>query len=165
MSRCQLRLGVEVAELNALAVGHLPGWFGIEVVSVEPGRLTARLPIRPEMLAPNGFLHAATIVALADTSAGYATIAHLPPGAEGFTTVELKTNFLGTLTDGVLLCEATAAHGGRTTQVWDAVVSSGDGRRLALFRCTQMVLWPRLAALPGSNAAQLPGQRGGQPAA
>jgi 1,4-dihydroxy-2-naphthoyl-CoA hydrolase len=78
------------------------------VVSIEPGRLRARLPIRPEMLAPNGFLHAATMIALADTSAGYATIAHLPVGADGFTTVELKTNFLGTLTEGVL-----AVHGER----------------------------------------------------
>lgn len=146
MSRCQLRLGVEVAELNALAVGHLPGWFGIEVVSVEPGRLTARLPIRPEMLAPNGFLHAASIIALADTSAGYATIAHLPDGADGFTTIELKSNFLGTLTEGVLLCTASAVHSGRTTQVWDAEVSGEDGRRLALFRCTQMVLWPQAPA-------------------
>ncbi|EXI74572.1 MAG TPA: PaaI family thioesterase [Candidatus Accumulibacter phosphatis] len=158
MSRYHLRPGVDVAGLNRLAAGHLPGWFGVEVVSVEPGRLSARLPIRSEMLAPNGFLHAATIVALADTSAGYATIAHLPAGAEGFTTVELKTNFLGTLTDGMLLCEATAAHAGRTTQVWDAAVSSADGRRLALFRCTQMVLWPRVAALSESSDARQPGQ-------
>ena len=95
------------------------------------------------MLAPNGFLHAATIVALADTSAGYATIAHLPEGAGGFTTIELKTNFLGTLTEGLLLCTATAVHSGRLTQVWDAEVRSEDSRRLALFRCTQMVLWPK----------------------
>ena len=145
MSRHFLRPEVSVASLNARGVGHLPGWFAIEVAGIEPGHLMARLPIRPEMLAPNGFLHAATIVALADTSAGYATIAHLPVGAAGFTTIELKTNFLGTVTDGVLLCTATAVHSGRTTQVWDAEVSSEDGRRLALFRCTQMVLWPKLA--------------------
>ncbi|HNC53223.1 MAG TPA: PaaI family thioesterase [Accumulibacter sp.] len=143
MSRWVLRPEVGAASLNARGVGHLPGWFGVEVLSVEPGRLRSRLVIRPEMRAPNGFLHAATIVALADTSAGYATIAHLPPGADGFTTVELKTNFFATLTEGVLLCEAHAVHGGRTTQVWDAEVRGEDGPRLALFRCTQMVLWPR----------------------
>ena len=136
--------------LNARAPGHLPGWFGIKVLSVEPGRPSARLPIRPEMLAPNGFLHAATVIALADTSAGYATIAHLPEGAEGFTTIELKTNFLGTLTKGVLLCATSAGHSGRTTQVWDAEVSSEDGRRLALFRCTQMVLWPKVCSQSAS---------------
>ncbi len=151
MSRHRLRPEVGVDALNARAAGYLPGWFGIEVVGLEAGRLRARLPIRPEMLAPNGFLHAAALVALADTSAGYATIAHLPDGAEGFTTVELKTNFLGTLTEGVLLCTATAVHSGRTTQVWDAEVSGEDGcRRLALFRCTQMVLWPKGTAIAGA---------------
>lgn len=138
-----MRPEITVAGLNARGPGHLPGMFGIEILAIEPGKLRAYLTIRPEMLAPNGFLHAATVIALADTAAGYATIAHLPEGAESFTTVELKTNFLGTLTEGVLLCEATAVHTGRTTQVWDAEVSSEEGRRLALFRCTQMILWPK----------------------
>lgn len=143
MSRHRLRTEITVEGLNARGPGHLPGWFGIEIQSIEPGKLRACLTIRPEMLAPNGFLHAATVVALADTAAGYATIAHLPAGAESFTTIELKSNFLGTLTEGLLLCEASAVHTGRTTQVWDAEVSSEDGRRLALFRCTQMILWPK----------------------
>ena len=138
-----MRPEISVEALNARGPGHLPGMFGIEILVIEPGKLRAYLTIRPEMLAPNGFLHAATVIALADTAAGYATIAHLPEGAESFTTIELKTNFLGTLTEGVLLCEATAVHTGRTTQVWDAEVSSEEGRRLALFRCTQMILWPK----------------------
>ena len=150
MGRYALRPGADTAWLNARSPGHLPGWLGMEVLAVETGKLRARLRIRPEMLAPNGYLHAATIVALADTAAGYATFAHLPEGADGFTTIELKTNFFGTLTEGLLLCEATAVHCGRTTQVWDAEVGSEDGRRLALFRCTQMLLWPKSAsAAPG----------------
>ena len=144
MAGFTLREDVDLASLNARGVGHLPGWFGLEMVALEPGRLSSQLVIRPEMLAPNGFLHAATIIALADTSAGYATIAHLPAGAQSFTTIELKSNFFGTQTEGLLLCEATAVHLGRSTQVWDAEVT-GNGRRLALFRCTQMVLWPKAA--------------------
>ena len=146
MSRHLLRPDVSIASLNARGPGHLPGWFGIEIIGIEPGRLDARLPIRPEMLAPNGFLHAATIVALADTSAGYATIAHLPEGAGGFTTIELKTNFFSSQREGTIRCVATVAHAGRTTQVWDAEVLGDDGRRLALFRCTQMVLYPKAKA-------------------
>ncbi|HMW16789.1 MAG TPA: PaaI family thioesterase [Accumulibacter sp.] len=142
-SRHVLRAGISVEALNARAPGFLPDWFGVEVLSLDPGKLSGRLIIRPEMLAPNGFLHAATIIALADTCAGYATIAHLPNGAEGFTTIELKANFLGTATHGELSCSATAVHTGRTTQVWDAEVHDGDNRRLALFRCTQMILWPK----------------------
>ena len=140
-----LRADVTLDGLNARGQGHLPGWFGFEALELAPGRLLSRLTIRPEMLAPNGFLHAATVIALADTSAGYATVAHLPAGARSFTTVELKSNFFGTQTEGELRCEARAVHLGRSTQVWDAEVSGGDGRRLALFRCTQMILWPKAA--------------------
>jgi uncharacterized protein (TIGR00369 family) len=105
------------------------------------GRVTSRLAIRRERLAPNGYLHAASVVTLADTSCGYGTMASLPEGARGFTTIELKTNFLGTLLEGALACEATLVHGGRTTQIWDARVSDeATGRPVALFRCTQLLL-------------------------
>jgi uncharacterized protein (TIGR00369 family) len=100
--------------------------------------------VRPQFFAPNGFLHAASVIALADTGAGYATIAHLPDGAHNFTTIELKTNFLGTATEGRLRAAVRAAHLGKTTQVWDAtVVHVESGRKIALFRCTQMILWPK----------------------
>jgi 1,4-dihydroxy-2-naphthoyl-CoA hydrolase len=73
--------------LNERGVGTLPGLIGIEVLEAEKGRLASRLKLRDELMAPNGYLHAATIVALADTSCGYGTFVSLPQGAEGFTTV------------------------------------------------------------------------------
>jgi uncharacterized protein (TIGR00369 family) len=131
-------------QLNDLLPGTLPGLLGIVVDGHQPGRLTAHLDVRPDLLAPNGYLHAATVIALADTSCGLATRALLPDGAVGFTTLELKTNFLGTAREGRISVVATNAHAGRTTQVWDAVVTTEDtGRTTALFRCTQSVLWPR----------------------
>jgi len=131
-------------ELNERGIGTLPGLIGIEVLEVEKGRLVSHLPLRDELLAPNGYLHAATVIALADTSCGYGCFASLPDGAEGFTTVELKSNFLGTNREGTIQCEATLVHGGRATQVWDATVADAEsGKKLALFRCTQMILYPR----------------------
>ena len=131
-------------ELNDLLPGTLPGLLGVVVDDHEPGRLTAHLDVRPEVLAPNGYLHAATVVGLADTACGLATRALLPEGASGFTTIELKSNYLGTTRDGRIEVVATNAHAGRTTQVWDAVVTvAGSGKTIALFRCTQSVLWPR----------------------
>ena len=139
-----LRSEVTVELLNARAQGCLPGLMGFRVTALEQGLLVAELDIRPNLLAPNGFLHAATVVLLADNACGYGCIAHLPKGAENFTTVELKTNFLGTTRDGTIACAARPAHLGNTTQVWDAVVTrNGDGKAIALFRCTQMVLWPK----------------------
>ncbi len=131
-------------ELNALLPGTLPGLLGLTVTEHVPGRLDAALDVRPELLAPNGYLHAATVVGLADTACGLATRALLPEGSSGFTTIELKANFLGTLREGRIAVVATNAHAGRTTQVWDAEVAVADsGKALALFRCTQSVLWPR----------------------
>ncbi len=140
----KLRRDVDLDALNARGTGRLPGWFGLRVVRIDERELAMRLQIQPQMLAPNGFLHAATVIALADTACGFATIAHLPDGAESFTTVELKCNFLGTATEGTLEAVARGAHLGRTTQVWDAEVRElASDRTLALFRCTQMVLWPK----------------------
>lgn len=133
-----------VEALNALLPGTLPGMLGVVVTDHEPGRLVARLDVRPEVLAPNGYLHAATVVGLADTACGLATRALLPDGSAGFTTLELKSNFLGTAREGRVLVVATNAHAGRTTQVWDAAVTiEATGKTIALFRCTQSVLWPR----------------------
>jgi len=140
----KLRRDVDLDTLNRRGTGRLPGWFGLKVVRLDERELAMRLAIQPQMLAPNGFLHAATVIALADTACGFATIAHLPDGAESFTTIELKCNFLGTATEGTLEAVAKGAHLGRTTQLWDAEVREvAAGRTLALFRCTQMILWPK----------------------
>ena len=140
----QLRPEITIATLNALGGEYLPGHLGIEITALESNALGSRMPVKKIHIAPNDFLHAASIVALADTTCGYATIAHLPADAQSFTTIELKSNHLGTIREGSCACVATAQHLGRTTQVWDAVVTDeASGRKLALFRCTQMILWPK----------------------
>ena len=139
-----LRLMTTIDQLNARSQGYLPGLIGIEFLTMEPGRLTSRLTLRPELLAPNGYLHAAVIIALADTTCGYGTFTGLPEGAQNFTTVELKSNFLGTACEGVITCVATCVHSGRATQVWDAEVTDGtSGKTIALFRCTHLILYAR----------------------
>ena len=142
-----MRDGGETAtaeQLNALSDGHFPGLIGFNVVEVHDDGVSARLSVRPDLLAPNGYLHAASVIGLADTACGYGCRLVLPEGATGFTTIELKSNFLGTVRGGAIACRARLVHGGRTTQVWDAMVTAEEtGKTLALFRCTQAILWPR----------------------
>jgi 1,4-dihydroxy-2-naphthoyl-CoA hydrolase len=129
---------------QGFGAGHLPGHLGVEILTVSGSLVESRMAVAKQVMAPNGYLHAASVVALADTSCGYGCVASLPQGASGFTTIELKANYFGTARDGAILCRATPVHLGRTTQVWDAAVSvEGSGARIALFRCTQMVLWPK----------------------
>ncbi|MFY8083003.1 MAG: PaaI family thioesterase [Rubrivivax sp.] len=135
---------LSAADFNRRGAGCLPGHLGIVVESVAPAEVHMSLPVTPHLLAPNGFLHAGALVTLADTAAGYGCVANLPAGANGFTTIELKSNHLATTLDGHADCTARPAHVGRTTQVWDATVTHREsGRTLALFRCTQMVLYPK----------------------
>lgn len=131
-------------DFNGFGRDYLPGTLGVEIVTASAEKVESRMKVEKRLLAPNGYLHAASVIALADTSCGYGCVAALPEGASGFTTIELKSNFLGTTREGAILCRATPAHRGRTTQVWDAeVIVEGAGTRIAQFRCTQMILWPR----------------------
>ncbi|HEY9066526.1 MAG TPA: PaaI family thioesterase [Burkholderiaceae bacterium] len=136
-----LRENVLPEHFHARQVGTLPDRYGLRVTEIAEGRMQMQMELQPWMMAPNGFLHAASVIVLADSCAGYATVAHLPEGAKGFTTIELKSNFLGTAKSGVLRTECVAEHLGRTTHVWSATVFNPEGRKMALFRCTQMILW------------------------
>lgn len=139
-----LRPDATIDSFNRRGDGRLPGVIGLRVTALAEGMLAAEFDIRPDLLAPNGFLHAATIVALADTACGYGCLAHLPQGALNFTTVELKSNFFATAREGTVATVARPVHLGNSTQVWDAEVTrKADGRQMALFRCTQLILWPK----------------------
>jgi len=140
----QLEIPQTLAEWNARGREWLPGHLGIEFLAVEPDEIRARLLVARRVCAGNGSLHAGAIVTLAVTCCCYAVVPNLPEGAEGFTTIELKSNFFGTTLEGHVECVATPVHKGRSTQVWDALVrAQGAAKPLALFRCTQMILYPR----------------------
>jgi 1,4-dihydroxy-2-naphthoyl-CoA hydrolase len=137
--------GNQAAAFAERQKGTLPGELGIEWDEVANGRARGRFTVARKHMAPNGFMHAASVVALVDSACGYGCVASLPEGASGFTTIEIKTNYLGTAKEGERVsCAAHLVHGGRMTQVWDAeAVNETTGKTIAVFRCTQMVLWPR----------------------
>ena len=134
-----------MSDLPPQRLGGLTGlaeFIGWKDLGVRDGVYRSSIQVRPEHLAPNGYLQAAVVMALADICCASGSFATIPPGAN-FTTIELKMNLLGTALEGEVLAEARLQHGGRTTQVWDAVVTHvSTGRKLALFRCTQLILYP-----------------------
>lgn len=124
--------------------GHLPDHMNLEWLEAQPGFVRGRFTVQQHHMAPNGFLHAASVIALADSACGYGCVISKPDAATGFTTIELKTNFLGTAREGGVAVEARLVHGGRNTQVWDAIVTNeATGKTMALFRCTQMILYSK----------------------
>jgi uncharacterized protein (TIGR00369 family) len=129
-----------LAQLKEAGSALFPGHIGVEIESVADGVVRGRMELGDRHRAPNGYLHAAAVIGLADTACGYGSVLSLPDGGTGFTTIELKTNFVRTVREGTITCEARLVHGGRTTQIWDATVRDPDGRPMALFRCTQLIL-------------------------
>jgi uncharacterized protein (TIGR00369 family) len=134
-------MDISLKALEQAGAEYLPGKLGIAFDGFEDGVMRSHLALDKSLFAPNGYLHAGAIVTLADTTCGYGCILTRPAEATGFTTIELKTNFLRSAQDGTISCEARLVHGGRTTQLWDATVSDDEGRTMALFRCTQLLLY------------------------
>lgn len=134
-----------VERLNAANEGKLPGHLGLTITAVEPGKVVGRFPVRADLVAHTGYLLAGSVLSIADILCAYGVSTVWPKGASGFTTAEVKCNFMGTLTEGAVVVTASMLHGGRTTQVWDAAAEDeASGRLLAVFRCTQIILYPRV---------------------
>lgn len=135
-------LTASLDELNRRSKDFFPELLDLEIIELEPGRIVSSLTVSQKLLAPNGYMHAGAAVTLADTTCGYGVVSHLPSGAYSFTTIELKSNFLGTAREGKIICEGKLVHAGRTTQVWDAVITSEQtSKTITLFRCTQLLLY------------------------
>lgn len=133
-----------IEELTARVGDGYPSALAPDVIKLEPSHVVLAAQIDQRHHAANGFLHAGASVTLADTACGFGTLAGLPEGATGFTTIELKSNHLATIAEGRIIATATRVHAGRSTQVWDATITAEEtGRTLTLFRCTQMILYPR----------------------
>jgi 1,4-dihydroxy-2-naphthoyl-CoA hydrolase len=137
---------------NSAGVGKLPGHLGIVIIAVSTAEVIGELPVVRTLMAPNGYLHAGSVVTLADTCAGYGCVVNFPAGATGFTTIELKSNHVGTAREGTLIGVARPAHLGKTIQVWDTIVRHKEsGKAVAMFRCTQMILYT-----PQRSKSELP---------
>jgi uncharacterized protein (TIGR00369 family) len=123
---------------------RVPGQLGCMFDHSSEDLVVGHIDVTENLIAGTGFLFAPAIVALADTCAAIGCGNNIPGGAS-FTTIELKTNFLSSARVGErVVCRCTPAHLGRQTHVWDAeITNESTGRRMALFRCTQMVLQPR----------------------
>jgi len=134
---------IKITQWNDRGKGRFPGFVGLEILSMSHGYVYCQLKTRDELMAPNGFLHAGVVVTFADTACGYGCVYSKPSQAKLFTTIELKSNFMGTVKPPtVITCEARLVHGGKTTQVWNAEVRDSEKNKLiAVFGCTQLIIY------------------------
>ena len=134
----------DLKDFNRYGEEYLFGFLGMEFLKIEEDEVVGRIELQKHHFGWNGFLHAGTTFALADSCAGYGCVRSLPAGATGFTTIETKNNFLATVRKGSIRAAAAPLHRGRSTQVWDVtVISEQTDKVLCCYRSTQMILWPR----------------------
>ena len=114
--------------------------LGVEIVEATKTRIVGRLLVRPDICTTWDTLHGGAIMAFADTLGATGAFLNLPPGA-GTTTMESKTNFIGSAKVGsVVTAETTPVHIGSRTSVWTTRITREDGRLVAVVTQTQMVL-------------------------
>jgi 1,4-dihydroxy-2-naphthoyl-CoA hydrolase len=115
--------------------------LGIEIITATPDRVEGRMVVRPEMCTVNKMVHGGAIMAFADSLGAVAAFICLPEGANGTTTIESKTNFLGPAEEGAtLLAETTPVQIGRRLSVWQTRITREDGKAVAMVTQTQLVL-------------------------
>ncbi len=132
-----------IKDINSLAKDTFVSHIGIKLININKKSAETRLKITKKIMAPTGFIHGGSITSLADTACGFGSMYHLKEG-EVFATIELKTNFISTVTKGMLVCKAKLVHKGNSIHVWDAnVYEEKTSKEIALFRCTQMIITQR----------------------
>lgn len=114
---------------------------GVTFTEASRDKVVARMPVRPDLCTLGHILHGGAIMALADSVGAAATVVNLPDDAKGTTTIESKTNFVGSAREGsTLIATATPVHRGRRTQVWQTRLETEEGKLVAVVTQTQMVL-------------------------
>ncbi len=131
---------IDVHALQQRLEPLFPGLMGVTLTEVTPERVVATMKVRPDLCTAGSILHGGAFMAFADTIGAVATVVNLPAGART-TTIESKTNFLGSAAVGsTVTADCTAFHRGRTTMVWQTQIRSEQGKLCAVVTQTQMVL-------------------------
>ena len=134
-----------IDHLRAMMAGDLPpppvmALLGITLGSVEEGVVRMQLQGAEYLYNPIGTVHGGILATILDSVMGCAVHSTLPLG-RGYTTLEIKVNYLRAVTDraGILTAEGKAVHVGRTTGVADAKLFDEAGRLYATASTTCLV--------------------------
>ena len=145
-SRFQSRALNGYDRLVAMQRGELPGppaaaLLGMSIDRVEPGRTVFSMLADEVHENPMGTMHGGIVATLVDTAMGCALSSLLPADA-GFTTLELKTNFVRAITQatGRVYAEGTVVHSGGRVATTEARVHDDSGALYAHATSTCLIL-------------------------
>jgi uncharacterized protein (TIGR00369 family) len=111
---------------DSFARQNLMETLGAELLDVRPGEVAIALPFDESLTQQHGYLHAATITAIADSACGYAALSLSEPGREVLA-VEFKINLLAPGEGELFVARARVLRPGRTLTVCSAEVFARQG--------------------------------------
>lgn len=114
--------------------------LGIEITSLEAGKVTATMPVDERTRQPFGLLHGGASVALAETVASIGAYELVDKETEATVGLEINANHIRSKKDGYVTAVATVMHQGKTTMVWDIKITDEQGRLICISRCTMAVI-------------------------
>ncbi|MEO0688700.1 MAG: PaaI family thioesterase [Pseudomonadota bacterium] len=114
---------------------------GVEITSAAADMVEGYLDVRDELCTTGAIIHGGAVMAFADAMGAVGAFLSLPDGAKGTTTIESKTNFLGTAKSGerVTAVSKPLSTGNRIS-VWQTTINRPDGKAVAVVTQTQLVL-------------------------
>lgn len=131
---------MDLAAMQDRLAPLFPGLMGVKLTALTPERVTAEMPVRPDLCTAGGILHGGAYMAFADTLGAVGTVMNLGPG-KSTTTTDSSTKFIAGAKVGTkVTAESVALHRGRTTMVWQTTIRNADGKLCAVVSQTQLVL-------------------------
>ncbi|MBA2286641.1 MAG: PaaI family thioesterase [Ktedonobacteraceae bacterium] len=137
-----------IAHLKAMQSGELPpppitALLGMTLVDVSEGRVVFSVEPAEYHYNPLGTVHGGIVATLLDSAMGCAVQSLLPAGT-GYTTLEIKANYLRSMTSatGTVTCEGTIIHLGGRIATAEARVTDAAGKLYAHGTTTCIILRP-----------------------
>ncbi|WP_109429587.1 hotdog fold thioesterase [Sulfoacidibacillus thermotolerans] len=115
-------------------------WLGIELLTLEPELVIARMPVDHRTHQPAGMLHGGASVALAETVASVGSWYQIDQATQVAVGLEINANHIRSVHEGYVVATATPLHRGRTTHVWDIRIRDEQERLVCVSRCTVAIV-------------------------
>ncbi len=131
---------LDISVLNGSEDRAMPGHVGIEFVEVGPDFLRATMPVDHRTKQPFGILHGGASVVLAETLGSVAGNYCLPKGTGYCVGLDINSNHIRAVSEGIVTGTTRPYHLGRTTQVWHIEIHNEAGKLVNVSRLTLAVL-------------------------
>jgi len=129
-----------LAVCNEVCKDTLMETLDIEFIDVGENFLVARMPVTKKVFQPDGVLHGGASVALAESVGSAASYVFLDAQKVFVRGIEIAANHIRSVKEGDVLAKATLIHNGRTTQLWDIIITDTDNNLVSKCKLTTIAL-------------------------